>query len=75
MDNEWKIVEMDGRQYREMTRTEKAESGGVVTLKICRPILTDKEFERQKAALLDALQQLGKSAIDQGIHIAKEERA
>ena len=33
MDNEWKIVEMDGRQYREMTRTEKAESGGVVTLK------------------------------------------
>ena len=28
MDNEWKIVEMDGRQYREMTRTEKAESGG-----------------------------------------------
>lgn len=69
MENEWRIVEIDGCQYREKITSDGVPSGGKVTVKLYRPILTDEEFELRKNAILAALQRYGKSAIDQGVKI------
>lgn len=64
MDNEWKIVERDGRKYR-----MKSVNTGYGWAHIYRPILTEEEEAVRIAALLDALQRFGKAAIDQGVNL------
>ena len=69
MENEWRMVEIDGRKYRERAMATTSPSGGTVKIVLRRPILTEEEWIQREKELLDALQRFGKSAIDQNVKI------